>query len=174
LNIAPVNVDDGTQYLAFNNVVYNMPIDTTVLGLILDNQAYEPTYQKDGVTWGVNSLDIKLGEVVDIIINNFDTKQHPLHGHGHNFYVMYQGHTNSNDFITDPKAAYNFSYNSNASLRDTVSINGNSILVLRFVADNPGAWVFHSQNNWNLFAGLKTTIVEDKKGIRKLYKKFYN
>lgn len=174
LNIAPVNVDDGTQYLAFNNVVYNMPIDTTVLGLILNNQPYEPTYQKDGVTWGVNSQDIKLGEVVDLIINNFDTKQHPLHGHGHSFYVMYQGATNSNDFITDPKAEYKFSYNSNASLRDTVSVNGNSILVLRFVADNPGAWVFHSQNNWNLFAGLKTTIVEDKKGIKKIYKKFLN
>ena len=28
-------------------------------------------------------------------------------------------------------------------LRDTVTVNGNSYLVLRWVSDNPGAWILH-------------------------------
>jgi iron transport multicopper oxidase len=174
LNVAPVTANDGTQYLAFNNIVYHMPMDTTVLGQILNHEAYDHTFQKDGVTWGVNAHDIQKGDVVDLIINNFDGMEHPMHGHGHAFYVMYQGVMDSNDFITDPTASYTFAYNHNAALRDTASVNGNSVLVLRFIADNPGAWVFHCHIDWHLFAGLMATIVEDKHRIRKLYNRYVN
>jgi iron transport multicopper oxidase len=44
--------------------------------------------------------------------------------------------------------------------RDTISVNPNSYAVIRFVADNPGVWLFHCHIEWHVIMGLTATIIE--------------
>jgi iron transport multicopper oxidase len=85
-------------------------------------------------------VDIKEGEVIDIVINNHDGGEHPLHLHGHWYWVMARGADDAGDF--DPKKV---PLDKTPILRDTVTVNSNSYVVMRFVASNPGAWIFHCE-----------------------------
>lgn len=44
--------------------------------------------------------------------------------------------------------------------RDTVMIQGEGYATLRFVADNPGVWLFHCHIEWHMDQGLIATMVE--------------
>ena len=44
--------------------------------------------------------------------------------------------------------------------RDTVAVNPGSYVVIRFVADNPGVWLFHCHIEWHVIMGLSATIIE--------------
>ncbi|KAI0258279.1 laccase C [Gloeopeniophorella convolvens] len=74
---------------------------------------------------------------------------HPIHLHGHTFYVV--------------RSAGNSSYNwDNPVLRDVVSIGGTGDLVtIRFFTDNPGPWFLHCHIDWHLNAGLAVVMAED-------------
>jgi FtsP/CotA-like multicopper oxidase with cupredoxin domain len=100
-------------------------------------------------------------KVVDIIIQNFDEGNHPMHLHGHKFWVLGQGH--------GPFPGYDFlglkAYGQgildghegvldNVIRRDVATAEGFGWLALRFVADNPGAWAFHCHMAWHSEAGL--------------------
>jgi len=65
---------------------------------------------------------------------------HPVHLHGHSFYVV--------------RSAGNETYNyGNPVLRDVVSIgdSGDNVTI-RFQANNPGPWFFHCHIDWHLSA----------------------
>ncbi|EJD50994.1 multicopper oxidase [Auricularia subglabra TFB-10046 SS5] len=85
-------------------------------------------------------------EVVDLIIDNLDDGDHPFHLHGHKFWIMgtgdgrYQGQ--DVDGVENPL------------IRDTHLIPSFTWTVLRFVADNPGAWAFHCHISWHMAIGL--------------------
>ncbi|KAI0276838.1 phenol oxidase [Russula aff. rugulosa BPL654] len=74
---------------------------------------------------------------------------HPVHLHGHNFYVV--------------RSAGNSSYNfDNPILRDVVSIgNTGDDVTIRFFTDNPGPWFFHCHINWHLNLGFAAVFAED-------------
>ncbi len=66
-------------------------------------------------------------------------QQHPVHLHGHNFYVVRSAGNSSYNFV-DPV------------IRDVVSIGNNTgdDVTIRFYTDNPGPWFFHCHINWHL------------------------
>lgn len=43
--------------------------------------------------------------------------------------------------------------------RDTVQVESGASVSLRFVANNPGAWIFHCHIEWHLQAGLAVTFI---------------
>lgn len=100
-------------------------------------------------------------QTIDILISNFDDGVHPMHLHGYKYFVLAQGRgaprVNS---IMDPFDIENLAptYNaldlSNPLRRDTVSVEAFGWILLRFVADNPGAWAFHCHVSWHTEAGL--------------------
>jgi iron transport multicopper oxidase len=49
---------------------------------------------------------------------------------------------------------------SNPSRRDTITIPPTGNVVLRWRADNPGAWFFHCHIDWHLSSGLAAVFVE--------------
>jgi FtsP/CotA-like multicopper oxidase with cupredoxin domain len=87
-------------------------------------------------------------KVVDLIIQNMDEGSHPMHLHGHKFWVLGQGH------------AYFPGYDklqtelSNPLRRDTAAVEGFGWMLIRFVTDNPGMWTFHCHMAWHGEAGL--------------------
>ncbi|KAN0113960.1 laccase [Russula decolorans] len=74
---------------------------------------------------------------------------HPVHLHGHSFYVV--------------RSAGNSSYNfDNPIIRDVVSIGlAGDDVTIRFVTDNPGPWFFHCHIDWHLNAGFAVVFAED-------------
>ncbi len=87
-------------------------------------------------------------KVVDLIVHNFDESNHPMHLHGHKFWVLAQdhgyfpGYENLNMDLSNPLR------------RDTATAEGFGWVLVRFVTDNPGMWAFHCHLAWHSEAGL--------------------
>ncbi|RMX83111.1 hypothetical protein D0869_05552 [Hortaea werneckii] len=104
-----------------------------------------------------------LGEWVYIIIDSPIPFPHPIHLHGHDFFVVAQG---------------TGLYNSNVELnlenpprRDVAmmpwdprrGLGGH--LVLAFYTDNPGVWLAHCHVGWHVAMGFALQIIENQEGI---------
>lgn len=80
---------------------------------------------------------------------------HPIHLHGHDFWVlaqdtgMYHGNTSAFNTVNPPR-------------RDVASLPGNGYLAIAFELDNPGAWIVHCHIAWHASEGLALEFVEDQ------------
>ena len=111
--------------------------------------------------FGVNSNIFKVSQedFIQIIISNKDAGEHPFHLHGFRFWIMETG-------VNISKMSNQFS--NYGTYRDIVTVpacqpNENEdcptpetfgYAVIRFVADNPGIWLFHCHIDWHFAAGL--------------------
>jgi iron transport multicopper oxidase len=103
----------------------------------------------------VNPLVVQYGQTVEIVLNNLDDAIHPFHLHGHQFQVCDRPGSGAGSFGGDNRA-----FPWVPMRRDTVSVNGNSYVILRFTADNPGVWLFHCHIEWHVSMGLVATVIE--------------
>ncbi|SGY20472.1 BQ5605_C016g08067 [Microbotryum silenes-dioicae] len=87
----------------------------------------------------------QLPQVVDIIINNYDDGDHSFHLHGNKFWIVGSGNGRYQNQNLN---------NANPLYRDTTLLSAYTWTVLRFVADNPGMWMFHCHLSWHMAAGL--------------------
>lgn len=97
---------------------------------------------------------------VDVIVNNLDDGSHPFHLHGYNFYVL-ASHRSDNGwgsyspYAKSGDAAIKPHLNLVDPLRkDTVSVPRRGYVVLRFLADNPGIWMFHCHVLFHMASGM--------------------
>ena len=82
--------------------------------------------------------------------------EHPMHLHGHRVYVIARGAPGVGPFDPTTCAVNTV----NPILRDTITVNANSYIVLRFADSNPGVWFMHCHIDWHLMAGLAMTFIE--------------
>jgi FtsP/CotA-like multicopper oxidase with cupredoxin domain len=92
-------------------------------------------------------------KAVDLIIQNFDEGNHPMHLHGHKFWVLAQGHGHFPGYEN-----LNLDF-SNPLRLDTATLEGYGWMLLRFVTDNPGIWAFHCHFAWHSEAGLLMQVL---------------
>ena len=118
---------------------------------------------------------------------------HPMHIHGHEFYVMQKGfgqidletmnlYPNGSHpaFECTPGEAYcattrqvwpdeelNLQYD-NIQKRTTVTIPANGWVVVRFIANNPGMWLFHCHTFSHLMEGQAILLDVTDQGIPKV------
>jgi len=79
---------------------------------------------------------------------------HPIHLHGHDFYVLdQQANTPWSGDISRLKT-------DNPIRRDTATLPGGGYLVLAFESDNPGAWLMHCHIPFHVSAGLGIQFLE--------------
>ncbi|KZV80843.1 laccase [Exidia glandulosa HHB12029] len=153
LNVLFDTLTDGTNRAMFNNITYNPPIVPTVFSeLSLGQDAVQAQL------YGPSSFVLNKGDVVELKVFNFDAGKHPFHLHGHKFQIV----NKATDFTSDdpelnPPVQEG---QANPVRRDTVQIPSMGSATLRFVADNPGAWLFHCHIEWHLEAGLAVTLLE--------------
>ena len=88
-----------------------------------------------------NSLDVKVGERVALVISNKTRMSHPMHLHGHVFEVA----EIDGQEITGAK-------------RDTVLVPPKSTIKVIFDADNPGVWAYHCHILYHLATGMFTVL----------------
>jgi FtsP/CotA-like multicopper oxidase with cupredoxin domain len=88
-----------------------------------------------------NSLDVRIGERVEIDLTNGTSMAHPMHLHGHDFEVLK---------IDGEKIL--------GALRDTVVVPPGSEITVGFDADNAGIWGFHCHLIYHLVTGMFTVL----------------
>ncbi|GLJ26186.1 hypothetical protein SUGI_0502410 [Cryptomeria japonica] len=95
---------------------------------------------------------LKFNTAVQVILqgtNIFAAENHPIHLHGYDFYIVGEGFGNYNP-RTDPQ---NFNL-IDPPQRNTVAVPVNGWAAIRFVADNPGAWLMHCHLDVHITWGL--------------------
>jgi L-ascorbate oxidase len=83
------------------------------------------------------------GEIFEFVLQNTRAingaaEVHPWHAHGHSFWIVGRG-----EGIYDPEVHVDTYNLKNPLLRDTVTVYPLNWVAIRFVANNPGAWLFH-------------------------------
>jgi FtsP/CotA-like multicopper oxidase with cupredoxin domain len=146
-----------TQYAVFNNVSFTFtPSSPSLMERYLGTPPGPPP-KPDGfrgkAVYGFNVLDVKTGDVVDLIIDNLDTGEHPIHLHGvDGFWVVRYGMANEGNFAPGKGAAGRVA-------RDTETVNLKSFLQVRYVAANPGSlFIAHCHIGFHLSAGLAFVV----------------
>lgn len=85
---------------------------------------------------GTKVIELKYNQTVQIVLQNVDEDgldDHPMHLHGHNFYVVGRGFGNYNA-TSDPKR-FNLR---DPPLRNTIGLPDGGWVAIRFLANNPG------------------------------------
>ncbi len=136
-----------------------MPTLFTALsgGDLADNPTIYGTYTQ--------SFVLQKDQVIQIIVNNIDGGTHPLHLHGHNFQALYRSDEDAGLYADNNVTDADFP--AIPMRRDTLVVRPNGFFVARFVADNPGIWLFHCHIEWHLSSGLLVTMVEDPDYLQK-------
>ncbi|TVY92286.1 Laccase [Lachnellula willkommii] len=83
---------------------------------------------------------------------------HPVHLHGHDFWVIAQ-ETSTFDIDT---VTWNLD---NPPRRDVASLPGNGFLAIAFQKDNPGSWLMHCHIAWHASEGFAMQFVERESEI---------
>ncbi|KAK0728667.1 multicopper oxidase like protein [Lasiosphaeria miniovina] len=109
----------------------------------------------------VNPAIVNYGDVVQIVLNNYDEALHPFHLHGHQFQVLDRPLSGAGKW-----SGQDINYSSEPLSRDTVTVYANSYVVIRFKATNPGVWLFHCHIEWHVEMGLTATIIEAPDHLR--------
>ncbi|KAB5522029.1 Cupredoxin [Coniochaeta sp. 2T2.1] len=106
-------------------------------------------------------------QVIDLILQNFDEGNHPFHLHGHTLFILGTGHgyfpgyeslglNPSGKGLLDEK---NRTVVENPVRRDVATVEGFGWSLIRFVADNPGVWLFHCHLAWHAESGMAMQFV---------------
>ncbi|CAM8897854.1 unnamed protein product [Rhodiola kirilowii] len=169
---------NGTRFTAsMNNVSFTLPSNFSILqahtqsikGVFTSDfpaappLAFDYTGNVSRGLWqpatGTKVYRLRFGSRVQIVLQGtsiFAAENHPIHLHGYDFYVMATG---SGNF--DPRkdtAKFNLV---DPPLRNTVGVPVNGWAVIRFVADNPGAWIMHCHLDVHITWGLAMVFVVD-------------
>lgn len=158
LDIKMETLGDGVQYAFFNNITYVTP-KVPVLHTALSSGKHGNNPAIYGSN--VNAFVLEYGEVVEVVLNNYDDGRHPFHLHGHTFQIVQK----SGPSLNDEPLPYDeehplMPYPEYPMSRDTVLVEPLGHLVIRFKATNPGTWLFHCHVDWHLEQGLAAVFIE--------------
>ncbi|KAL2391842.1 hypothetical protein ABEF93_000073 [Exophiala dermatitidis] len=168
-NVPPSGPSDVTKLFAINQ--------TDIVTWAINGQPFlEPqrpiVYGNVSDGWNaVTTLHMPGNSTVDLIMyvanDSMDTMGHPMHLHGHKFWLLGTGagvfpyHS-----VTDaPPSMINLH---NPPYRDTIDLPPSGWAVIRYVTDNPGAWLLHCHVQWHLVSGMAVVLVEDAERMRSL------
>ncbi|KAL7272957.1 hypothetical protein RUND412_004209 [Rhizina undulata] len=140
--------------ITLSNGIFNWRLNGTSLVIdwgtptlleLMDGNSYPTAYNTvelpDGNTWVFFVIETALGVT------------HPIHLHGHDFYILSQGTGTFNSSTSD----INFT---NPMRRDVAMLPASGYLVIAFLTDNPGIWLMHCHIAWHVSEGLAIQFVE--------------
>ena len=121
---------------------------------------------------------IERNQVIDMILQNTVAlngvcESHPFHMHGHKFWIHSQGvgtynastvhrPQSPNPILRDTLTLHASAYSHTAPNRSTSNYReGCGWMRIRFIADNPGLWLFHCHIGSHFFMGMTIILQED-------------
>ncbi|KAL0429534.1 UNVERIFIED_CONTAM: Laccase-1 [Sesamum radiatum] len=121
-----------------------------------------PVTENMSAEFGTKLFRVPFGTKLEIVLqdtNFLNPENHPIHVHGHNFFIVGRGFGNF-DVEKDPNG-YNLV---DPPERNTVAVPMGGWAAIRLIADNPGVWFVHchleEHTSWGLALGF---IVENGK-----------
>ena len=123
--------------------------------LLYDVEAGQTSFP-DNSEWHV----IDLGQNRSVILNitNLTPFAHPMHLHGHTYFVHAVG---PNGTVWDGSTVNP----SNPMRRDVQIVPAGGYAALQFEGDNPGIWAFHCHAAWHLSSGLAVNLLSRPEDI---------
>lgn len=85
---------------------------------------------------------------------------HPIHLHGHDYYVLAQGPGTFDNSVTLKTK--------NPPRRDTAVLPANGYLVMAWKTDNPGIWLMHCHIGWHTSMGFAVQFLERASEVKDL------
>lgn len=170
-NAPPVGAADVTKHFTIN--------ETGIVTWVMDGYPYtEPAvpilYGNTSDGWLANTtIQLPINSTIDIILkianDSMDMMGHPIHLHGHKFWILGSGTGNFPyaSVLDVPQGVLNLH---NPVYRDTADIPASGWLAIRFVTDNPGAWLMHCHMQWHLMSGFALVFVEGASEIQGVVK----
>jgi L-ascorbate oxidase len=163
----PENYCDGSGGKLLKWASARVPHQETRTPVLLSLYYQTPSMQELGRSKG--QFLLQLGQTYDIVLQNYPAcngvcETHPWHMHGHHFWVVgtWPGEFNGT-LPTEGTGGKLYR-------RDTIMIIGEGedhrpttrrgcgFTVIRFVANNPGAWPFHCHAEWHQIMGMGVTL----------------
>ncbi|KAH8433918.1 uncharacterized protein LDX57_011554 [Aspergillus melleus] len=147
----------GNVLFFVNNVTFRVNYNTPVLLLgCHGNFSYPESPDLNLWNFGANSS-------IRLVVYNLYEMQHPMHLHGHNFWVLAEGRGTWDGVVNNPQ---------NPQRRDTQILQPGSVeepayIVLEWQADNPGVWPLHCHMSYHVSAGLLLNIIEHPQDFEK-------
>ncbi|KAJ1827408.1 ferroxidase fet3, partial [Coemansia sp. RSA 2599] len=122
----------------------------------------------DGAIYGpqTDAVVINKGEVIEILLTNEGPLYHTMHLHGHSFQVTEYGPAGNSSLIGKPPAPVVRS-GPYPMRRDTFVVPAFQYARIRFLADNPGVWLFHCHMDIHFALGMAMTFIEAPKELQK-------
>ncbi|PQQ15504.1 laccase-1 [Prunus yedoensis var. nudiflora] len=115
-----------------------------------------PVSENMNTQFGTKILEVPYGTNLEIVLQGtsfLNVENHPIHIHGHNFFIVGRGFGNFN--VAKDPAKYNLI---DPPERNTVAVPTGGWAAIRFKADNPGVWFIHchleEHTSWGLASGL--------------------
>ncbi|KAJ5929298.1 Multicopper oxidase type 3 [Penicillium verhagenii] len=155
--------DDSTDVNLYKTAdnLFRWEFNTTSLNISWEKPTILDIYNKDldfTNTSGVIELPGK-NKWVYFMINTTIPVTHPIHLHGHDFYILAQG-----------SGVFNVSLlTTNPPRRDTAILPPSGWLMIAFKTDNPGAWLMHCHIGWHVNMGLALQFIENQDEIPGLF-----
>ena len=144
-----------------NNQTFRANYDNPILLLAAQGNISYPTNPQWNVYNTGSNSSVRL-----VVYNHVAAAYHPMHLHGHNFFVLAQGVGQWSGQITADLR--------NPQRRDTQILpaadsGGNpGYIVLQFFQDNPGVWPFHCHIAWHVSQGLYINILERPDDVKNI------
>ncbi|KAG5900311.1 hypothetical protein JTB14_026319 [Gonioctena quinquepunctata] len=134
----------------------DVPVD------LMCNESKQPARcSGGGICECVHIEHLPLGSSTEIILidQGGDQVEHIFHLHGHHFHIMgsriFEQRPSRNGVIELDKAGYLIKRNfANPVRKDTVRVPRNGVVVLRFLADNPGFWLLRDEQSRGWTRGM--------------------
>jgi iron transport multicopper oxidase len=165
LTVIMADLGDGAGYAFFNNISYVKPKVPTLYTVMSSGNLSTNSEIYGEYT---HPMVLEHNEIVDIVLNNGDPGSHPFHLHGHNFQLIHREPSYGKHFYDYEDASTPLAYDASnhaafpkyPARRDTFVLPPQGNFVIRFVADNPGVWLFHCHIDWHLVQGLAMVMIE--------------
>jgi len=167
-------------YLTINNIIHLNPVVPFMFSQGKFGLPDEVEYHSPGplaafnLTWTKKAHleTLEYRRVYDIVWLNKGPMLHPLHLHGHRFWLIGTGP----QYFTKVGPEYNFTNNFSPfnttpgdldllnfvdpPFVDTAVVPPKGWLYLRFIADNPGPWFYHCHIETHVAAGMGVVFLE--------------
>ncbi|XWX02410.1 hypothetical protein V2A60_010447 [Cordyceps javanica] len=140
------NKIDGYWYWTLKDAPMLIEWDDPTLSKLL---RHDTTFQKNDSVIELPNAN----KTFYMVIKNPFFVAHPIHLHGHDFFVLGQG-------IGPYLPGVSPLTTKNPPRRDTALLPGSGYLVLGFVTDNPGVWLMHCHIGYHVETGFSLQIVE--------------
>ena len=152
---------DSQNRAGFNNITYLSQVVPSLATALTTGTA-----ASNASIYGANAnaLIAEYGQLIEIVINNYDTGAHIMHIHGHapQLVARVSGVVDADGNITTQEVydGDSSSFPKTPIRRDSWVLAAAGYTVIRFVANNPGVWIIHCHMEWHVDAGLTATLIE--------------